>query len=50
MQTEQDHQHHVEEVVAEESGVVIHGVDPGAVDQPETQHNTNKTNSKSKSI
>lgn len=45
VQTEKDHQHHVEEVVAKEGRVVVNGVDPGAVDQPETQQNRNKSDS-----
>lgn len=36
MQTEKDHQHHVEEVVAEEGRVVVNRVDPCTVDQPAT--------------
>lgn len=45
MQTEKDHQHHIEEVVSKEGRVVMNRVDPGTVDQPETQHNRNKSNS-----
>lgn len=35
VQTEEDHQHHVEEVVAKEGRVVVNGVNPGTVDEPE---------------
>lgn len=45
MQTEKDHQHHIKEVVSKEGRVVVNGVDPGTVDQPETQHNRNKSKS-----
>ncbi len=37
MQTEKDHQHHIEEVVAKEGRVVVDGVDPGTMDQPKTE-------------
>ena len=45
MQTEKDHQHHIEEVVAKEGRVVLNRVDPGTVDQPETQQKRNKSKS-----
>lgn len=35
VQTEEDHQHHIEKVVAEEGRIMVNGVDPGTVDQPE---------------
>lgn len=47
VQTEEDHQHHIEEVVAEEGGVVVNGVDPGTVDQPVTQTQKSKKSYKS---
>lgn len=37
VQTEENHQHHIEEIVAKEGGVMVDGVNPGTVDQPETQ-------------
>lgn len=40
MQAEKDDQHHIEEVVSKEGRVMVNGVDPGTVDQPETQQNT----------
>ena len=43
MQEEQDHQHDVEEVVAEEGRVLLDRVDPGAVDQPGEQSSHIKT-------
>lgn len=36
VQAEEDHQHHVEEVVTEEGRVVVNGVDPGTVNEPGT--------------
>lgn len=44
MQTEEDHQHHIEEVVTKEGGVVLDGVNPGTVDQPTTQAEKHKSN------
>lgn len=41
MQAEKDDQHHIEEVVSKEGRVMVNGVDPGTVDQPETQQNRN---------
>lgn len=38
MQAEENNQHGVEEVVAKEGGVMVKGVNPGAVDDPETQN------------
>lgn len=38
MQREEDPQHHIEEIVAKEGGIVVNGVDPGTVDQPEIHH------------
>lgn len=43
VQTEEDHQHHIEEVVAKEGRVVLNGIDPGTVDEPETQQKRNKS-------
>lgn len=37
VQTEEDHQHCIEEVVAKEGWVVVKGVNPGTVDKPEIQ-------------
>lgn len=37
VQTEEDHQHHIEEVVAKKGGVVVKGVHPGTVDEPKIQ-------------
>lgn len=37
MQTKQDHQHCVEEVVAKEGRVIENRVNPSTVDQPKTQ-------------
>lgn len=44
VQAEEDHQHQVEEVVAKEGWVVVDGVNPRAVDQPET-HSTQDSDS-----
>lgn len=45
MQTEKDHQHHIEEVVTKKGRVVMDGVNPGTVDQPTTQADKqNKSN------
>lgn len=37
VKAEKHHQHHIEEVVAEKGRVVEDWVNPGTVDQPETQ-------------
>ena len=49
MQQEQDHQHDVEEVVAEEGRVVLDRVNPGAVDQPGEQRSDVKATAQNSS-